>query len=119
MWLALDIVSSKSGDESREGVSFTNLDQHMFDGAGATSATAGVPRWVRDRIIHWLEDRPLIGDHGPAGQEPFMQKNVTKYTPSWGARCTYLGRGSKREVNYALCNERRTLLWFANQRAVE
>jgi len=26
---------------------------------------------------------------------------------------------SKREVFYALCNDRRTLLWFANQRAVE
>jgi DNA ligase D-like protein (predicted polymerase) len=26
---------------------------------------------------------------------------------------------SKRDVSYALCNDRRTLLWFANQRAVE
>jgi DNA ligase D-like protein (predicted polymerase) len=26
---------------------------------------------------------------------------------------------SKREVSYALCDDRRTLLWFANQRAVE
>src|SRR5215813_1136454 len=26
---------------------------------------------------------------------------------------------SKREVSYALCNDRRTLLWFANQSAVE
>ena len=26
---------------------------------------------------------------------------------------------SKREVSYALCNDRRTLLWFANQRAIE
>ena len=25
----------------------------------------------------------------------------------------------KREVRYALCNDRRTLLWFANQRAIE
>ena len=26
---------------------------------------------------------------------------------------------SKRDVSYALCNDRRTLLWFANQRAIE
>jgi bifunctional non-homologous end joining protein LigD len=26
---------------------------------------------------------------------------------------------SKRQVSYAICNDRRTLLWFANQRAVE
>ena len=30
-----------------------------------------------------------------------------------------MGRGVQREVHYALCNDRRTLLWFANQRAVE
>ena len=30
-----------------------------------------------------------------------------------------LAEASKRTVRYALCNDRRTLLWFANQRAVE
>ena len=30
-----------------------------------------------------------------------------------------MGGGSHREVTYALANDRRTLLWFANQRAVE
>ena len=28
-------------------------------------------------------------------------------------------QASHREITYALCNDRRTLLWFANQRAVE
>src|SRR5215813_8273524 len=32
---------------------------------------------------------------------------------------TMWAEASKREVSYALCNDRRTLLWFANQRAVE
>jgi DNA ligase D-like protein (predicted polymerase) len=36
-----------------------------------------------------------------------------------GAHREGLGEASKREVAYALCNDRRTLLWFANQRAVE
>jgi DNA ligase D-like protein (predicted polymerase) len=31
----------------------------------------------------------------------------------------FWAESSKREVSYALCNDRRTLLWFANQRAVE
>ena len=30
-----------------------------------------------------------------------------------------MGGGLAREVAYALCDDRRTLLWFANQRAVE
>jgi len=32
---------------------------------------------------------------------------------------TRWSESSKRDVRYALCNDRRTLLWFANQRAVE
>jgi bifunctional non-homologous end joining protein LigD len=53
------------------------------------------------------------------GQAPFMQKNVPKYTPSWVRTVALWAETSKREVSYALCNDRRTLLWFANQRAVE
>jgi DNA ligase D-like protein (predicted polymerase) len=53
------------------------------------------------------------------GQEAFMQKNVPKYTPSWVRTVKLWAETSKRDVSYALCNDRRTLLWFANQRAVE
>jgi DNA ligase D len=113
-------MSGKSGDESREGVSFTNLDQVLFDGAGATKRDLlEYLDGVRDRIIPELEDRPLSVIRVHAGQEPFMQKNVPKYTPSWVRTVPYWAEASKREVNYALCNDRRTLLWFANQRAVE
>jgi len=48
-----------------------------------------------------------------------MQKNVPKYTPDWIRTVQFWAESSKREVTYALCNDRRTLLWFANQRAVE
>ena len=48
-----------------------------------------------------------------------MQKNVPKYTPSWVRTVPIWAEASKREVSYALCNDSRTLLWFANQRAVE
>jgi DNA ligase D-like protein (predicted polymerase) len=53
------------------------------------------------------------------GQEAFMQKNVPKYTPPWVRTVQWWAESSKRDVSYALCNDRRTLLWFANQRAVE
>jgi DNA ligase D-like protein (predicted polymerase) len=48
-----------------------------------------------------------------------MQKNVPKYTPSFVRTVSLWAETSKREVSYALCNDRRTLLWFANQRAIE
>jgi DNA ligase D-like protein (predicted polymerase) len=53
------------------------------------------------------------------GQDAFMQKNVPKYTPPWVRTVQWWAESSKREVSYALCNDRRTLLWFANQRAIE
>ena len=48
-----------------------------------------------------------------------MQKNLPKYTPEWVRDVSVWAEASKRDVSYALCNDRRTLLWFGNQRAVE
>jgi DNA ligase D len=106
--------------ESRDGVSLTNLDQPLFDGAGATKRDlVDYLDAVRDRIIPVLEDRPLSVVRVHRGQDAFMQKNVPKYTPEWVRTVRVWAEASKREVSYALCNDRRTLLWFANQRAVE
>jgi len=113
-------MSGKTGDETREGVSLTNLDQPLFDGAGATKRDlVDYLDGVSDRILPVLADRPLSVMRVHRGQEAFMQKNVPKYTPSWVRTVKLWAETSKREVSYALCNDRRTLLWFANQRAVE
>ena len=48
-----------------------------------------------------------------------MQKNLPKYAPDWIRSVTWWAESSRREVRYALCDDRRTLLWLANQRAVE
>jgi DNA ligase D-like protein (predicted polymerase) len=53
------------------------------------------------------------------GQRPFMQKNVPSYAPAWVRTVALWAESSHREVSYALCDDRPTLLWFANQRAVE
>jgi DNA ligase D-like protein (predicted polymerase) len=74
---------------------------------------------MRDRIIPVLRDRPLSVIRVLRGQPPFMQKNVPRYTPPWIRTVPLWAEASKREVSYALCDDRRTLLWFANQRAVE
>ena len=110
-----------SGDEvERDGVSLTNLDQPLFDGADATKRDlVDYLDQVRDPIIAVLRDRPLSVIRVLRGQAPFMQKNVPKYTPPWVRTVKLWAETSKREVSYALCNDRRTLLWFANQRAVE
>ena len=45
--------------EERDGVPLTNLDQELFDGAGATKGDLiEYLDAVRDRIIPVLKDRP-------------------------------------------------------------
>jgi bifunctional non-homologous end joining protein LigD len=108
------------GSEERDGVALTNLDQPLFDGAEARKRDlVDYLEVMADRILPELRDRPLSVIRVLRGQEPFMQKNVPKYTPEWVPTVAVWAETSKREVSYALCNDRRTLLWFANQRAVE
>ncbi len=111
---------SKGDGEERDGVSLTNLDEPLFDGAGATKRDlVDYLDAVANLIIAELRDRPLSVIRVRPGQAPFMQKNVPKYTPPWVPTVPLWAETSRREVSYALCNDRRTLLWFANQRAVE
>jgi DNA ligase D-like protein (predicted polymerase) len=74
---------------------------------------------VSGQLLDALRDRPLSVVRALRGQKPFMQKNVPKYAPPWVETVTIWAERSKREVAYALCNDPRTLLWFANQRAIE
>ena len=104
----------------RDGVSLTNLDQPLFEGANATKRDlVDYLDAVRDRILPELRDRPLSVMRALRGQAPFMQKNVPKYAPDWVRTVAVWAEASRREVSYALCDDRRTLLWFGNQRAVE
>lgn len=111
---------SAAADEERDGVPLTHLDQALTDGDDATKRDlVDYLDAVHQRILPGLEGRPLSVVRVRPGQPGFMQKNIPKYAPSWIPTVTTWAHASKREVSYALCNDRRTLLWFANQRAVE
>ena len=106
--------------ETREGVPLTNLDQQLFDGANATKRDLiDYLDGISDRILPELEGRPLSVIRVHRGEAAFMQKNLPKYTPEWVDRVTLWAESSKRDVTYALCDDRPTLLWFGNQRAIE
>ncbi|MFN2560290.1 MAG: DNA polymerase domain-containing protein [Jatrophihabitans sp.] len=109
-----------SPDEIRDTVALTNLDQQLFDGAGVTKRElVDYLDAASDWILPELADRPLSVIRVLRGQAPFMQKNVPKYAPEWVTTVTIWAESSKRDIAYAVCNDSRTLLWFANQRAVE
>jgi DNA ligase D-like protein (predicted polymerase) len=111
-------TSDKGGE--RAGVRLTNLDQELFPAADAVKGDlVEYLDGVRDAFIPALADRPLSVVRVLRDQAPFMQKNVPKYTPDFVRTVTLWAESSRRDVTYALCNDRQTLLWFANQRAVE
>jgi bifunctional non-homologous end joining protein LigD len=106
--------------EERAEVPLTNLDEELFAGANATKRDlVDYLDGVRELLIPVLTDRPLSVIRVLRGQQPFMQKNVPTYTPDFVPTVTLWSESSHRDVSYALCNDRRTLLWFANQRAIE
>ncbi len=106
--------------ETRDGVDLTNLDEALFDDAEATKRDlVEYLDALHPQVIGALRDRPLSVIRALRGQKPFMQKNVPKYTPDWIATTSVWSAASKRNIAYALCNDRRTLLWLANQRAIE
>ncbi|MGD9753978.1 MAG: DNA polymerase domain-containing protein [Acidimicrobiia bacterium] len=108
------------GDDERDGVALTNLDQPLFDGAGVTKRQlVDYLDAVADRLVPVLAGRALSVIRARPGQAPFMQKNLPRTAPPWLARVPLWAETSQRTVTYGCVNDRRSLLWFANQRAVE
>src|SRR5829696_4294516 len=115
-----DNQSMSGVGEQRDGVRFTHLDEELFDGAGATKRDlVDYVDAMSERLVPSLSNRPLSVVRVRPGQPAFMQKNLPSYTPGWVERVPIWAEASRREISYALANDRRTLLWFANQRAVE
>ncbi|MCK0177005.1 non-homologous end-joining DNA ligase [Mycolicibacterium sp. F2034L] len=109
-----------SGGEQRAGVELTNLDQELGPDSGATKRDlVDYLDAVADRIVPGLAGRALTVLRVLRGRAPFMQKNASKYTPDWIRTVSIWADASRREVRYPVCDDRRTLLWLANQRAVE
>src|SRR5689334_14798862 len=113
------MASSKS-EESREGVPLTHLDEPLFDGADATKRDlVDYVEQLAARMVPHLRNRPLSVIRVRPGQPPFMQKNLPTYTPDWVESVSIWAERPKRDIAYALANDSRTLIWLANQRAVE
>ena len=98
----------------------TNLDQPLFEDADATKRDlVDYLDAVADRLVPVLAGRALSVVRVLRGQAPFMQKNVSRYAPASVPTLEVATQDGKRVVHYPVCDDRETLLWFANQRAVE
>src|SRR3954467_13196886 len=109
-----------AADDEGDGVALTSLDAPLGDGLGVTKGDlVDYVDAFADRLVPQLAGRPLSVKRGRPGQEPFMQRNVSKGAPDWVRTVAVWSWGANREVHQVLCDDRRTLLWLANQRAVE
>jgi bifunctional non-homologous end joining protein LigD len=107
-------------EEERDGVTLTSLDAPLGDDLEVTKrALVDYADAVADRLVPLLAGRPLSVKRVRPGQAPFMQRNVSKGAPDWVRTAPMWSEGSHREIHQVLCDDRRTLLWLANQRAVE
>src|SRR3954447_21107074 len=98
-------MSAKREGESREGVPLTNLDDPLFDDAGATKRDlVDYLDAVSERLLPELRERPLSVMRVRVGQEPFMQKNLPKYAPEWVRTTPVWSFAAKREIAYPVCD---------------
>jgi len=107
-------------EEERVGVRLTNLDQPLYADAGASKRDlVDYLDAVADRFVPVLAGRALSVLRILRGQAPFMQKNLPAYAPESIPTLDVATQDGKRVVRYPVCDDQATLLWFANQRAVE
>jgi bifunctional non-homologous end joining protein LigD len=106
--------------EERDGVALSSLDSPLGDDLGVTKRQfVDYLDAVADRLVPHVAGRPLSVKRVRPGQPPFMQRNVSKGAPEWVRTEPMWSGGSHREIHQVLCDDRRTLLWLGNQRAVE
>lgn len=103
-------------------VRVTNLDKPLWPEAGITKADyiQYVIKLAPFMIPH-LKDRPLTVVRFPHGihDKSFYQKNAPKDTPDWIPTFPVYSKDSDRDIQYILANHTSTLIWLANQTAIE
>ncbi len=101
-------------------VRFTSLDDELGDGLGVTKrALAEHYDAFADRLVPLLSGRPLTMVRIRPGAAAFVQRDIPKGAPDWVRTVATWSDRTRREVHQVLVEDRRTLLWLANQRAVE
>jgi DNA ligase D-like protein (predicted polymerase) len=107
-------------EDVRDGVALSSLDSPLGDGLQvAKGDLVDYLDAFADRLVPQLAGRPLSVMRVRPGSPPFMQRNVSKGAPDWVRTVAVWSFGARREVHQVLCDDRRTLLWLGNQRAVE
>lgn len=103
-------------------VEFTNLDKVIYPQLGASKKDV-LKYYIRiaPRMLPFLEDRVIVRNRFPDGIEKqgFYEKDIPMGTPEWVKIKKVYSASAEREVRYVVGNDLDTLLWLANQAALE
>jgi bifunctional non-homologous end joining protein LigD len=109
---------SRKRDPSAEVV-ITHPEKVLFPDAGITKGElAAYYDAIAPIMLPHIHGRPVTMERFPAGigQQGFMHKDVSKGFPDWLERVEVPKKGGT--VRHPLANDRRSLLWFANQNCI-
>src|SRR3989338_5936922 len=96
---------------------FTNLDKVLFPKSGITKGDLALYyEQISDYMLPHIRQRPLSLLRFPSGiqGETFYQKDAPDYTPKW-IPTVRIGKDPSGSTHYMLCNDKKTLLYLANQ----
>ncbi|NLB76751.1 MAG: hypothetical protein GX799_09860 [Crenarchaeota archaeon] len=108
-------------------VNLKNLDKCFYPDAKVTKGQI-VEYYIKmtPKILPVIANRPLVLTRYPNGikdaeseKTSFFEKNAPVGTPDWVKRYPIYSPSSKRDINYIICNDIDTLIWLANQAALE
>jgi len=103
-------------------VKLTHLGKKLWPGDGITKLD--LVRYyieVSPFILPYLKERPLVITRYPQGinKQGFYQKNIPAGAPDWVKTVSIYSPDSGREINYIIADNTATLVWLANQAAIE
>jgi bifunctional non-homologous end joining protein LigD len=100
----------------------SNPDKVLFPKPGYIKADlARYYAAMAPTIVPFVRDRPLMLKSYPSGVDGhfFFRQAAPKHTPSWFATFRDRAESVGHDVDYLLANDARSLVWIANQAAIE
>lgn len=101
----------------------THLDKVMYPKTGFTKAQIlDYYSRISDVMLDHIRERAVTlkrYPHGTGDELFFFEKNCPKYRPSWMKTVVRHSESNDRDVNYCVVNDRASLVWLANQAAIE
>ena len=101
---------------------FTNRDKVFWPEEGFTKGDViDYYNTVYPHIIKYIKDRPESLFRTPNGikGQGFFQKDAGLQAPEWVKSVPLYSESAEKEINYIICNNKRTLLYLANLGCIE